>query len=441
VTIKVPVTILGCQYETTGYGEEIRAIVLNLATNDQIDVRTIDLPVNFDRLKFTIPNPKGSLLAYRFPDGVKYYDTTLSDDVCAKLTHLLIHPTCGFPDHEFYQNQIYEPHGMLMVHCSPVADGNSRFRNYTSILRKYPFYIGRTTFEAAGLVSEWVNNCNIMDEIHVQSTFNKREFEKAGVKPPIYVFPCGVNSQIFKPRPKESVSGDHILKYFKAEKFNFLSIFESHFQNYFRKGLDILLQGYFLAFNSLDLVNLVIKTNLKQEELDIIAHRANEVIGRPVDNLPQVTLVREYYTIQDLALLYNVADAYVLPSRGEGLGIPFLEALCSAIPTIGTRWSGNMDFMNDDNSILIELNGMFKCHKGNFPSQQEYWGLELANPSFEDLAAKMRRTIDDYPHFKRIAIGRRDQIAKEWDSRNKVKLIADRILKIAKDQGISGDLQ
>src|SRR5690606_7893873 len=42
------------------------------------------------------------------------------------------------------------------------------------------------------------------------------------------------------------------------------------------------------------------------------------------------------------------------PSRGEGWGRPYMEAMASGLPTIGTRASGNLDFMHDGNAVLID---------------------------------------------------------------------------------------
>lgn len=40
---------------------------------------------------------------------------------------------------------------------------------------------------------------------------------------------------------------------------------------------------------------------------------------------------------------YRLADAFVMPSRGEGFGIVFLEALASGIPVVGSRLDGGSD--------------------------------------------------------------------------------------------------
>jgi len=44
---------------------------------------------------------------------------------------------------------------------------------------------------------------------------------------------------------------------------------------------------------------------------------------------------------------YRVADAYVMPSRGEGFGIVFLEALACGIPVLGSRADGSREALLD----------------------------------------------------------------------------------------------
>jgi len=41
--------------------------------------------------------------------------------------------------------------------------------------------------------------------------------------------------------------------------------------------------------------------------------------------------------------LYSLADVYVMPSRGEGFGFVFLEALASGIPVIGSKQDGGRE--------------------------------------------------------------------------------------------------
>src|SRR5205085_2975570 len=44
---------------------------------------------------------------------------------------------------------------------------------------------------------------------------------------------------------------------------------------------------------------------------------------------------------------YRLANAYVMPSSGEGFGIVFLEALACGIPVIGSKIDGSRDALLD----------------------------------------------------------------------------------------------
>src|SRR5213075_1191816 len=56
----------------------------------------------------------------------------------------------------------------------------------------------------------------------------------------------------------------------------------------------------------------------------------------------------------ELAGLYAAADAYVLASRGEGWGRPYMEALAVGLPTIAANWAGNLEFMRPEPSWLVD---------------------------------------------------------------------------------------
>lgn len=51
--------------------------------------------------------------------------------------------------------------------------------------------------------------------------------------------------------------------------------------------------------------------------------------------------------------LYNLADAYVMPSRGEGFGFVFLEAMASGVPAIGSKVDGGREALRDGRLGLL----------------------------------------------------------------------------------------
>lgn len=51
--------------------------------------------------------------------------------------------------------------------------------------------------------------------------------------------------------------------------------------------------------------------------------------------------------------LYNLADAYVMPSRGEGFGFVFLEAMACGVPAIGSKADGGREALLDGKLGLL----------------------------------------------------------------------------------------
>ena len=162
-------------------------------------------------------------------------------------------------------------------------------------------------------------------------------------------------------------------------KFNFLSVFA--WQQ--RKGWDLLLLAFLEAFGSNQEVSLVIKASPFQggnigeatirEELEECFKRlcARHKCLTPVkeeakeeasgwmytEHQPSNVLVLfKDLNTTEVGSLYGNADAFVLPSRSEGWGRPYMEAMLHGLPVIGTRFGGQLDFMNQNNSFLIDYN-------------------------------------------------------------------------------------
>eukprot|EP00966_Prymnesium_polylepis_P326150 7382074-Prymnesium_polylepis.3 len=70
-------------------------------------------------------------------------------------------------------------------------------------------------------------------------------------------------------------------------------------------------------------------------------------LGRAWRQMPRVVLIDEMIPQAQLPSLYRAADAFVLPSRGEGWGRPVVEAMAMGLPTIATNWSGTATFLHE----------------------------------------------------------------------------------------------
>ncbi|MGQ9668878.1 MAG: glycosyltransferase [Desulfosoma sp.] len=88
-------------------------------------------------------------------------------------------------------------------------------------------------------------------------------------------------------------------------------------------------------------------------------------------------------------------NSFVLPSRGEGIGLPYMEAMATELPVTAPRWGGQLDFMNDDNSFLIDVEALLPVH-GLLTAESSYYTSDqhLAEPSVSHTAELMRWVFD-----------------------------------------------
>ena len=118
-----------------------------------------------------------------------------------------------------------------------------------------------------------------------------------------------------------------------------------------RKGVDVLLKAYGLAFNADHAVVLIIKT-FPNPHHDIQQQLNDWRVEFP--NAPAVELIELDLPDSALRALYTMADALVAPSRGEGFGLPLAEAMLHRLPVIVTGQGGQTDFCTPDTAWLID---------------------------------------------------------------------------------------
>ncbi|MCJ8010533.1 glycosyltransferase family 4 protein [Paenibacillus sp. KQZ6P-2] len=239
---------------------------------------------------------------------------------------------------------------------------------------------------------------------------------RSGVKVPIFIVPHGVDTKEFHPNNKKMLLPS------AAGKFTFVSVFG--FQH--RKNPEGLLKAYWEEFSSKDNVILVIKTNgyAAQENEKWIQQKIwqyKKRLGIQKDTAPVVILGRHLSESQQKGL-YTLADAFVLPTRGEGVGLPFLEALASGVPVIATGWGGQMDFLSPGNSFLIPYQLRSPSSSMNSAISRKFSNLFVqkgqlwAEPDLNSLKKNMRKAYENPELCKRKGLqGRRDVLRLSWD--------------------------
>jgi len=104
-----------------------------------------------------------------------------------------------------------------------------------------------------------------------------------------------------------------------------------------------------------------------------------------------VIVVDRHLSRGDQMSLVAESDCVVSLHRTEGLGLHLVEAMWFGRPTIATRYSGNLAFMSDDNSALIDAALVPVTHgEGYFPPEAVW-----AEPDLDQAASWMQRIVGD----------------------------------------------
>src|SRR3954452_11984353 len=198
--------------------------------------------------------------------------------------------------------------------------------------------VARTMFETDRIPSAWLPQLLRRDEVWVPSAHAREAFERGGVPSErLRVVPGTLDFDVYAPGAEpveiDGVPEGHL-------------VFLSNFAFSERKAWRSLLHAWARAFAPTDPVCLLLKTSAPEGHVEA----ALAGIG-PCARL--VAMSRMVVT-SELAGLYAAADAYVLASRGEGWGRPYMEALAVGLPTIASNWSGNTWFMRPETSWLVD---------------------------------------------------------------------------------------
>jgi len=118
-------------------------------------------------------------------------------------------------------------------------------------------------------------------------------------------------------------------------------------------------------------------------------------------NRDKIILINKLLSDNENKNLIRCCDCFVSLHRSEGFGLGMAEAMYLGKPVIATAYSGNLDFMNEDNSCLVDYE-LIPVEKDQYPfAEGQIW----ANPDKEQAIHYMQNLLDDRDFGRRL--GRR----------------------------------
>ncbi|MBL8027029.1 MAG: glycosyltransferase family 4 protein, partial [Fibrobacteres bacterium] len=157
-----------------------------------------------------------------------------------------------------------------------------------------------------------------------------------------------------------------------------------------RKNPWAAIQAFNESFSQKDNVNLIIKINGQNYDgFEKVRDQLNELKTRN----KKIILIDAKMSYPEVISLYACCDVFVSLHRGEGLGLGLMEAMLLGKPVIGTAYSGNMDFMDDSNSCLVNYKLIQIPEKNVNHYSKEALGTTLfwADPDLNEASAWMKR--------------------------------------------------
>lgn len=110
-----------------------------------------------------------------------------------------------------------------------------------------------------------------------------------------------------------------------------------------------------------------------------------------VEGDPRILIRDDVLPAAHLHALQACCDAYVSLHRAEGLGLGLAECMSLGKPVIATGWSGNLEFMSGENSLLVDAR-LIPVPSCEYPFAE---GQQWADPDVSHAAALMRQMADD----------------------------------------------
>ena len=267
--------------------------------------------------------------------------------------------------------------------------------------------IGYWAWELPRLPDGWQASMRYLHEIWVPSTFT-RDAVAAATNKPVHV--------VRHPLPPTTASPNMRGKFGLPEQaLVVLNVF--HLGSAFaRKNPLAAVAAFRKAFGERADRVLAIKL------IDNGAAGARRELNAAIAGAGNIRLIEGMLPEADMAGLMAAADIVISLHRSEGFGLVPAQAMALGKPVIATGWSGNLDFMNKNNSALVSYSLIpVRDPEGAFQGDDQKW----ADANVDEAAEWLRRLAGNADLRTRLGAAAAKDVAAQLSPKHFAKAVAE----------------
>jgi glycosyltransferase involved in cell wall biosynthesis len=192
-------------------------------------------------------------------------------------------------------------------------------------------------------------------------------------------------------------------------------------QPHLRKNIPGLLAAYGLAFKKSDNVCLVLKVARKspQPGFDIPFNDVYHTWEANFKDHAEVEIIDKF--IVDIEPLYNACDIVFTMTHAECFWMPGLEGFAANKIVVAPRYGGQLEYMNDENSILIDGKEIRADNRMQYWEPSPY--AKVFRPNEIEAAQKLKDVINNYDDYLKQFSPKMQEVSHQLTWENAAKQI------------------
>ncbi len=281
----------------------------------------------------------------------------------------------------------------------------------------------RRTFKLVGYVAidgypvpgDWINKYKAFDKVIAFTKFGKEAIDERAKEMGIslntsYIY-HGIDNQIFRPLPKEEIEKFKLSKNLKDKKI--IGMFSrnqprKHHPEFIESAIEILKRTdndpnilFYMhcmeldaGWNLLELAEDADRMNLRERFLKYKNIKPGQKIPEKSWTLknrifyPGIKNLQVGYSREHLNMMYNICDAHVLLTSGEGMGLTVIESLSAGVPTFTNNYAASAE-------LIIDSGGGEVIGARDYTYRGSDHNFIRPHTDYDDLVSKVLPVLND----------------------------------------------